>query len=260
MERVALLNEATGARIGCLLNPESIVLRRRAGVLPRRSAGGLVTGTELTDDPIFHTGGGRTELDLDLLFDVALSGATMRSDDVRDLTRPLWDLAENQRQPYAYGKPPLVRFVWGKSWNIPGIIVAVAERLESFTSGGLPRRSWLRMRLQRLTTDEAATPAAYAGTLVDGDRQLVPRSIEGRRSPPEVFQTLGDGMRLRGVEEPAETSLAAERLDEVAFRFYGDASLWRSIAMFNGIADPLRMGAGQLIELPELNELEGSPP
>jgi hypothetical protein len=50
--------------------------------------------------------------------------------------------------------------IWGKSWNIPGIVVAVAERLEHFTAAGVPRRSWLRLRLLRV---EAPTvPAATA--------------------------------------------------------------------------------------------------
>ena len=50
MERVAFLLERTGERIACLLNPESLVLRRRAGLRSRQSAGGLVTGAELADD------------------------------------------------------------------------------------------------------------------------------------------------------------------------------------------------------------------
>lgn len=258
MERVAFLNEATGLRIGCLLNPETIVLRRHAGILPLHTAGGLVSGTELTDDPVLATGGGRTELDLDLLFDVALAGSTIQSQDVRTLTSPLWELAENQRQPQAYGKPPLVRFVWGKSWNIPGVIVAVAERLESFTTTGSPKRSWLRMRLRRVTEQAAARPAAQTGTLVKDVADAIPMGGDARSMPPEVFQTLGDGMRPTQAAGPEEVSLAAERLDEVAFRFYGDASLWRLIAAFNGIVDPLRMEAGKLVELPELSELEES--
>ena len=54
-------------------------------------------------------------------------------------------------------------------------------------------------------------------------------------------------------------SLADERLDHLAFRYYGSAALWRLIASVNGIADPLRMAAGQLIELPPLTELDESP-
>lgn len=257
MERVAFLHQETGARIGCLLNPESLVLRRRAGVTARLSAGGLVTGTELSDDPIMYTGGGTTELDLDLLFDVSLAGSSIHSDDVRDLTRPLWDLAENQRRQNAYGKPPCVRFVWGKSWNIPGVVVAVAERLEYFTSAGAPRRSWLRLRLRRISEQEIRPAAGGAGPLHQA-REPVPAALEGPGITPEVHELSGAGAAAAGVEAPA-TPLADERLDQLAFRYYGNAALWRLIASFNGIIDPLRMAAGQLIELPPLTELDEAP-
>jgi hypothetical protein len=38
--------EQTGERIVCLLNPESVVMRREAGICPRRSIGGGLTGAE----------------------------------------------------------------------------------------------------------------------------------------------------------------------------------------------------------------------
>ena len=40
MERVAFLIEETNERLRCLLNPETLVLRRTAGVRPRQSATG----------------------------------------------------------------------------------------------------------------------------------------------------------------------------------------------------------------------------
>ena len=138
MERVAFLLEKTGERIPCLLNPESIVVRRLAGVRTRRSAGGPLTGAGLKDDPLLYTGGGTTEINLDLLFDIAIGGSTIATEDVRDLTRPLWELAEGSPEESGFSRPPVVRFVWGKAWNIPAIVVAVAERLENFTSQGFP--------------------------------------------------------------------------------------------------------------------------
>src|SRR5690349_7080966 len=118
MERVAFLVEGTGERIGCLLNPESIIVRRTAGVRPRRSAAGLLTGAALADDPILYTGGGTTEIDLDLLFDVTLPGSSAPTvsstptgarpalpvlEDVRVLTGPLRQLAEG---PVVTGESP----------------------------------------------------------------------------------------------------------------------------------------------------------
>src|SRR3954454_4701567 len=72
MERVAFIVEETGGRISCMLNPEHIVQRRIAGLAPRRSGSGIVAGPARSDSPLLHTGGGRTELALQLLFDVDL--------------------------------------------------------------------------------------------------------------------------------------------------------------------------------------------
>jgi len=152
MERVAFLIEGANERIGCLLNPENLVLRRSAGIRPRALATGQLSGSGLSDDPLLFTGGGRTEIDLDLLFDISLAGSSIRSEDVRDYTAPLWRLAENATLD-GQSRPPTVRFIWGKTWNIPGVVTAVAERLEQFTPAGVPQRSWLRLRLLRVDAD-----------------------------------------------------------------------------------------------------------
>lgn len=197
MERVAFLIQETNQRLGCLLNPESMVMRRVAGVQPRRSTTGPLTGAGLSDDPLLFTGGGRTELDLDLLFDVSLAGSSIRAEDVRELTAPLWDLAENAQRQQGYGQPPLVRLIWGKSWNIPGIVVAVAERLEYFTAAGIPQRSWLRMRMLRVNEPPAGraarphVPPATALPLpgeIPEDMVTVHRPIGGEPVIPEGEQ------------------------------------------------------------------------
>src|SRR5271165_5957786 len=117
MERVAFLVESTGDRIECLLNPDSVVVRRLAGVRPRQSSSGPLTGAALKDDPLLYTGGGTTEILLDLLFDVSLVDSTVTMEDVRELTQPLTELAEGDEGDDGYGRAPLVRFVWGKAWN-----------------------------------------------------------------------------------------------------------------------------------------------
>jgi hypothetical protein len=155
VERVAFLIEDSNERLRCLLNPETLVVRRLSGTRQRRSVTGRLTGAGLTDDPLLYTGGGRTELELDLLFDTSLAGSSIATNDVRDLTAPLWNLAENVAHRDGYSRVPLVRFIWGKSWNIPGVIEAVSERLERFTPDGVPQRSWLRMRFVRVNEPQA---------------------------------------------------------------------------------------------------------
>jgi hypothetical protein len=227
MERVSFLVESTGVRLACLLNPETLAVRRVAGVRPRRSAAGVLTGAELSDDPLLHTGGGRTELDLDLLFDVSLAGGSVAADDVRDLTRPFWNLAENS----GTGRPQ-VRFVWGKTWNIPGVVVSVAERLENFTSQGAARRSWLRLRLWRVGESPPRRPEP--GPPLDAARLAA--------LPPDAFavRTLGGGDGPGG----------SERLDNFLARNGLSPASWKAIASLNGIDDPYHVPAATALRLP----------
>ena len=248
MERVAFLVEETNERLGCLLNPDSLVMRRMAGVLPRRSLGGQVSGGGLRDDPLLYTGGGRTEMELSLLFDVSLAGSSIETDDVRDLTGPLWKLAENTRGISSYRRPPLVRFVWGKSWNIPGIVVAVAEYLEQFTTQGAPQRSWLRMQLWRVNESLKET--------VPGRQPLLGPTfspVDLAVSPDSIPE---DRVQVHIVSE-------GERLDGIAAFYYPDQSvadgpaLWRMLASFNDLQDPLHVPAGFLLRIPSLSVLGG---
>ena len=236
MERVAFLIEDTNERIGCLLNPESVVIRRQAGVRSRRSAGGLVTGADLADDQLLYSGGGNTELTMNLLFDVSVAGSSIATEDVRDLTGPFWRLAESSQQGGGYGNPPICRFVWGKSWQIPGLVTAVAERLEYFTQEGLPRRSLMRLRFRRVL------------------EPVTPRPTVGGPQRPAAGQTPG----FPGAGERLETHelMGGERPDQIAYDNYRDPELSRALMTHNDIDDPLHIPAGTLLDLPSLSELE----
>lgn len=244
MERVAFLVEETGVRLSALLNPDTLVVRRTAGVRPRHAPGGPLTGAGLADDPLLYTGGGRTELDIHLLFDVSLAGSSVTTTDVRDLTGPLWALAENAGVEQGQGRPPLVRFVWGKSWSMPGVVVAVAERLEAFSSLGAPQRSWLSLRLWRVG-EPALRPAAPLPPSPAGAAALALTSVEIPEEEILIHEVVGGG-------DPAEGRNAGERLDEIAARYYGEPGLWRLLAAFNGIADPTRFPPPRVLRIPPL--------
>ena len=240
MQRVTFLVEKTGDRIPCLLNPESVLLSRVAGLRTRESVMGPLTGAGLGDDPLIYTGGGRTELQLDLLFDVTLGGSSIETEDVRELTAPLCALAENLPDAQGPGHPPVVRFVWGKSLNMSGVVAAISERLEYFTDSGSPQRSWLRMRLIRVADPPAVMPEIRdpfsAGSAT--------AAVESAATPTEsrAHEVLGgtpDG-------EPG----FRERLDQIADRYYQDPSLWRLIAGANGVDDPNEIPSGSVLSIP----------
>lgn len=239
MERVTFLLEKSGERIPCLLNPASVVVRRVAGVQSRQSGAGPLTGAGLKEDPLLYTGGGTTEILLDLLFDTSVVSDTVEVSDVRELTRPLTDLAEGSEGDDGYSQVPLVRFVWGKSWNVLGVVAALSERLEGFTAGGAPQRSWLRMRFLRVP-DSASDSTQGADDLSLGD---LPEQITVPPDKLQAHQTKGGG----DLEEDQSSN---ERLDEIAASYFGNPSWWRVIATFNGIDDPWDVAPGSVLMIP----------
>lgn len=249
MERVVFLIEDTGERLPCLLNPESLAVSRRAGVRPRRSVGGPLTGARLSDNPLLYTGGGETELKLDLLFDVSVSGSSIRSDDIRALTGPLRDLAENRGSGTddRRRRPRLATFIWGKAWNITGAVTAIAEKLESFTAAGVPQRSWLRLRFVRVDERASRRPRTQRTRPPLPDFLLSTRGVvdlaPGQIQPDDI-----DVHEVIGGSSPG--SGPGERLDEIAQRYYGDASWWRVIAAASGILDPSNVPAGTRLSVP----------
>lgn len=234
MERAAFLIEESGERIPCLLNPASLVVRRVAGIRPRLSIGGPLTGAGLDDSPLHFTGGGTTEITMDLLFDVSLARLAPSPENVRELTEPLWRLAENQRKPGTYGRPPTVRFVWGKAWNILGVIAAVAERLEYFTQAGTPRRSWLRLRMLRageVEPVEIPTPLPASTSEVLGDWPLDENQMER-------YDVLGNGEG------------SAERPDAIAVACGFAPEDWPLLMRFNEVDNPIDLVPGQTLRAP----------
>lgn len=261
MERIAFLLEETGERVSAMLNPESLTVQRTAGVRPQSSMGGALTGNSLTDDPLLFTGGGRTELQLDLLFDVDIAGSTIESSDVRDLTSPFWRLAENAQRD-GYGQPPLARFVWGKAWNVPGVVVSVAERFERFTVTGEPRRSWLRMRFVRVSELPATTVSALSSETESGSLLETPEGMDSLLDTLPGYSSGNSGAPLEVPEEEATihqlmgSGTEGERLPQLAEQYLSEPDRWRWLAWWNGIVHPLQMVTGTLIRVPPISFLQ----
>jgi Contractile injection system tube protein len=255
VERVAFLIERTGERITCLLNPQNLETRRSAGIRMRREAGGFLAGRARTDHPLLATGGGTTELDLHLLFDTgvaasergaqaalqAADGTDQDSEDVRTMTRPLWDLAENAFSD-GFGAPPCVRFIWGKSWNMPGVVVHVAERLEQFDANGAPQRSWLSLRLRRVEEPEP--------------RPAPPMPVTPQFEPPDAPAGGPGDDTYPAVTVPVDDDgTPLNRLDQIAGDHYGNPELARPLGDFNGLDDLLKVDEGTTLILPPIAQL-----
>ena len=231
MEYVAFLIEDTGQHIGCLLNPETVVMTRTAGVEARRSSGGRLTGAGLADDPLMFTGGGRTELKLDLLFDVDLAPSHVEVSDVRQMTRPIWALAENSAEVERQLRPPLVMLLWGLAWSMPGVITEVAERFDRFSADGSPLRSWLRLTFVRIGTAADREGGESFGL----SRRLPPVDLT---APPVASMPVpGDGSEA----DPRGTGATIDpaRLGLLSLAAFGNELQWKELLTYNDIDDPL---------------------
>ncbi len=233
MERVAFLIEDTGEHISCLLNPESVVMTRTAGVEARRSSGGRLTGARLADDPILFTGGGRTELTLDLMFDVDFAPPHAMVSDVRQMTRRIWALAENSAEVKRQRRPPSVRFVWGRAWNIPGVVTEVAERFDRFGQDGSPLRSWLRLAFVRVGT-AADEEGGEAWELA----QRLP-AVDLSAPPASSLPLVGDGTGGEPSGDPQAATIPPAMLGILAQQAFGSEQLWKALLAYNDIDDPL---------------------
>lgn len=260
MERVTFLIESTNVRLTCLLNPEdredSLTIQRSSGAAREESSS--LTGSDLSDNRVVSRGRGDTRLTLKLLFDVSLAGSSIRSADVRDLTRPLWDLTEyplqGTRQAAAGSKGRelrQVRLFWGKGWEIPAVVESVAERYERFSANGLPQRSWLTLGLMRVHDEipPAEAPIVHPATAMPPPERLAAASAAGSGA--------GGSAPNWGVHEKLGSDVQGEQLWQLASRYYGDPRLWRLIALANDIAHPLKIQAGKLLKIPPLKILKG---
>lgn len=119
--------------------------------------------------------------------------------------------------------PPLLRFEWGSSrvlQGFKGFLKSVSAKYTLFKPDGTPIRATCQITLEEVPQD----PSGQNPT--SGAR-------ESRRS-----RLLDQG----------------DSLQSVAWREYGDPNLWRALAEFNEIDDPLRVAAGTQILVPSLAE------
>lgn len=262
MERVTFIVEESGERIVCLLNPEALEAHRVAGIARRSDANGTLAGPVLQNDALVATGGGTTELILKLLFD--LDVAVDKARDVREHSGKLWKLAENGKRSNGASTVPLVRFIWGKSWNVLGVVLEVSERLECFDANGAPRRSWMSMRL-RQANDPPAKSSATGPPASSGDSGGGGQQLPGSAAAPPTSNTTPGGSRSQSAGAPVlalpvdDAGVPLERFDVLASRLYGDPGRALALAEHNNIDDPLNMPPGTLVALPPASVLPRRP-
>jgi nucleoid-associated protein YgaU len=145
--------------------------------------------------------------------------------DVSDDVKTLFEWLKPTSSSLSKGLPcpPILAFEWGSSKilaDFKGYLKHVSAKYTMFRANGTPIRATASISLEEVP-DEPAGQNPTSG------------SLSSRRS-----HVLRDG----------------DSLQSVAWREYGSAAMWRSLALFNGIDDPFRLEAGSSILIPSSGE------
>ncbi len=117
--------------------------------------------------------------------------------------------------------PPIVILHWGSVMSFPGYVTSVNAKYTLFNAQGLPIRATCSVSMQEMPTEP------------------------WRQNPTSGSDSVRRSRRLRG----------GDTLASVAHAEYGDPAMWRSLAVYNRIDDPLRCRPGSLLLLPSPEEL-----
>jgi nucleoid-associated protein YgaU len=121
------------------------------------------------------------------------------------------------------GSPPWVVFHWGALTGFTAYVSSVSVKYTLFTPGGVPIRGTATVNIEEIAGEQQGQNPTSGG-------------LAARR---------------------VHTVVSGDTLQAIAWREYGDPTLWRPIAEYNGIDDPMRLPAGTTLLVPAAEELGG---
>jgi nucleoid-associated protein YgaU len=121
------------------------------------------------------------------------------------------------------GSPPWVVFHWGALTGFTAYVSSVSVKYTLFTPGGVPIRGTATVNIEEIAGEQQGQNPTSGG-------------LAARR---------------------VHTVVSGDTLPAIAWREYGDPTLWRPIAERNGIDDPMRLPAGTTLLVPAAEELGG---
>jgi nucleoid-associated protein YgaU len=117
--------------------------------------------------------------------------------------------------------PPLVQLHWGEVTSFLGYVTQVQAKYTLFAPNGTPLRATCSLTIQEMPEQKAKQNPTSGTYVVHAEHTL----------------------------------LQGETLASIAYREYGDPQLWRALAEFNEVDDPLRLRPGTTLVVPELTDL-----
>jgi hypothetical protein len=217
-----------GQRADVQFNPETLKVAF-ANSIVQPEGGGDQRGQPARQ----FVGAGTTKLTLQLTIDVtAPPYAEQGKKDVRELTQQVAYFITPQAADGSAGGapatgdqtqlvPPGVRFLWG-SFQFDGMMDSLDESLEFWSADGKPLRATLSIALSQQKITKFFDPSSASPSSRSG----------GAPTGTKPFTASPAGATLQGLADAS-----------------GGGSSWQAIASANGIENPRRLGAGQLIDL-----------
>jgi hypothetical protein len=214
LEKALITNTVTLDKIPVMFNPEEYTLNKDINY-----AQSAVPG--LSGPILQFVSGNLQTLEMELFLDTHeehRAGSRVLNqagEDVRNFTRKVTDLMAINRDTHA---PPVLVFSWG-SLSFTCVLARVSQRFIMFNPDGTPVRARLNVTFNEF---------------LDVEREA--KEISRQTADFTKFHVVGEGETLSGI----------------AGKLYEDPTLWRPIAVANGIDDPRTLRVGQRLNIPSL--------
>jgi contractile injection system tube protein/LysM domain-containing protein len=171
-------------------------------------------------------GGNPREISLSLLLDNSVLDDSQSVKDITDKLFKMMEVGDGQPAGGTRSSPPYVTFRWGAVDTFKAVCTSLTCAYQLFQPNGDPIRAEIKLDLKQ--AEPASTASSNSANL---GQNPTTRALAGAG-----VHTVQDG----------------DSLPSIAFRAYGDATRWRTIAEANGIDDPLHVRRGTPLMLPRL--------
>jgi hypothetical protein len=214
LEKATISNLTANARTEVLFNPEEYSLNREINYAQIAVPG-------LSGPLLQFVHGNMQTLEMELFLDTyeehrqGSRTVNQAGDDVRDQVRKVTDLMNIDPTIHA---PPVLMFTWG-SLSFTCVLAHVSQRYIMFRPDGKPVRARLQVTFNEFRNAD----------------------LEAK----EIKRETADYTKIY-------TVVVGDTLSAIAGRVYGNAKMWRPIALANGVLNPSRLSAGARLVIPRL--------
>lgn len=214
LEKALIVNTVSGAKVPVMFNPEEYTVSRDVNYAHTAVPG-------LSAPIVQFVNGNAQTLEMELFLDTyeqhreSNRVINQAGADVRALVRSVTDLMNVEPTTHA---PPVLLFTWA-SLSFTCVLARASQRFVMFLPDGTPVRAHVQVTFSEFRN-------------VD---------LEAK----EIKRETADYSKLHVVRQ-------GETLTTIAAAQYGDARLWRPIALRNGIDDPRALRAGRRLLVPQL--------